>query len=211
MLSTKNGAQPSRSASTAARGRQHVEPDGRQRRQQRVLRRGEVAAAQARQVGDKRRRGHAAGQVLAADRHAPASPTSCPAQTCIAYIRFDSACSAPQTSSARNTPIRGHQDAAERDAGQGRDHAVDLGDRRHLDLGKAERDVKRVRHRPGQRVAEFVEHDEQDDRARAAPRRCAGTVDERRDHRARAASPRPAPPRWRRAAARAAGCRRAPG
>src|SRR5204862_7479464 len=32
------------------------------------------------------------------------TPTSCPAQNCTAYIRFDSACNPPPTSSARNTP-----------------------------------------------------------------------------------------------------------
>ena len=87
------------------------------------------------------------------------------------YMRFDSICNAPHTSSARITPEAQHHDPPSDQTGEARGEAEHLGDVGDLDLGEAERDVERVRHHPGERVAEFVEHDEDQDRP--APRRAS--------------------------------------
>ena len=180
MLTRKNSTQPSSIGEPAARGRQDVDPDRRERGQQRVLRRGERDIAQPRQIGDEGGRSDAVGQVLGADRQGQHDDiVTGPDLHDVHQVRQRLQHAADQQRAEDPEPQ--HHDPADRHPGQGRDHAVDLGDRRDLDLGETERDIKRVRHRPGDRLAEFVEDhkgQDQDQPGRAAAPQHVG---ERRD------------------------------
>ena len=156
-LTRKNSTQPSCSASQPPEADKMLTPDRRQRRQQRVLRRGKGDVAQPRQIGDKRGRPHAVGQVLGADRQRQHHDiVTGPDLHHVHQVRQRLQHAADQQRAEDAEPQ--HHDAAERDPGQRRDR------RRRpwrssatSTLVKPSDDVERVRHRAGERVAEFVE------------------------------------------------------
>ena len=196
MLSTKNGIQPSASASAPPEAASTLSPTVASDDNSAYWVAVNSRLHRQREIGDKGGRGHAAGHVLGGDRQRQHHDVVAgPDLHGVHQVRQRLHPAADEERAEDADPR--HENAAERHPGEGCDDAVDLGDRRDLDLGEAERDIERVRHRAGQRVAEFVEHDEDDDRGQLSRRRCGEEVEERRDD-------RPAQPRRGRAQRRSA-------
>ena len=88
---------------------------------------------------------------------------SCPAPASATYIRLESICPRPVSTSARPVPTRGTSQAPASAPREGRDHAEDGGDRRHVLAREAEGAIEGRRHHPGQRLAQLEQPDEEQD------------------------------------------------
>ncbi len=188
MLSTKNGIQPSASASAPPEAESTLSPTVASDDNSAYWVAVNSRLHKQREIGDKGGRGHSAGHVLGGDRQRQhAEIVAGPDLYGVHQVRQRLHRAADEE--RPEDPDPRHENAAERHPDEGCDDPVDLGDRGDLDLAEAERDIERVRHRAGQRVAEFVEDDEHGDRDQLSHAVAGEEVEERRDD--RPAQPRP--------------------
>ncbi len=140
---------------------------------------GEGDVGEAREIGDERRRAHAAGEILGADgERQHQGIVADHGLDRVHEIRQQLQNPADEQAAIETEALR--RQPAHGDAGECRHESKQLADVGDLDLAEAHIDVKRIRHHAGERVAELVEHDEHQ---HGEPTRPLDEIAERRDHR----------------------------